>query len=860
MAESGAESGKKVEVRFGAFSCSIEGYDNPVEQMREVLLLMQGMIRETPALADHGPGFGEAEVARIEHALDRRAERQAGGPGIVVIRGPEATRTGDDDAEDAVTTAEIPPGSRRLAEDGPEAALETAPEPFPEIAPEAAPEPAPEPAGNTDEQPQVAADDAAEPEDGALGATSGIFAAPVAEDTTADRAADDQASDGQARVDDAGAETDDGQPERPLDDETGAAPAAAAIFSAPAAALAEAAFSADLAGTGEPEADARTALVGEADEATADADRASHAGAGTPAEAGQPGMAADAEAAEHPDAPAAPAARAEEANHLWDAVDAALPEFEEGPAAEAAPVHAPARPEAPDETARPAGASRTDEPATDVGQPDPFAFEEAAGVPDEPQAAAADRQPDAEAGEDGRAVPGGLRPGDADGQADGQAGPEAPPAEPDRSRHDADQERSKDASDGDVQAAAEAALVAHGFGPGAIDGDDRQPRHAGRGPDFAPAGFVSAEPPPTDTPPAEQHDETAERRLNIFAPPPTSPAGRATPAAAAINIFAPPPGTRSRDTAQREAGRTGKLFSRTAATTASMPARDAWLAHSAPEDEDSEPAPRPNGAHRPGGPGNGTGTADRHDTGRPDRSVNVFAAPRTATPQMPTPQPATPPPALRREPGPAAAAWDSPADEAVGEARPAGGRPGTGRPGAPWKDGLDDVDKDTSGTADRDTADAAAWNDGLREPPRPPRARPNEERSRFSALLARLGGRRAAEPEPTEMRPDAPSMRDDGGDAGPADLAERAGATSVADLLAVAAAWLTLVEGKPRFTRREVMETFERLPGNHPRTLEARIKGFGKLVRSSILILVDDGVFAMAQAERERYQAMIDDG
>ncbi len=76
--------------------------------------------------------------------------------------------------------------------------------------------------------------------------------------------------------------------------------------------------------------------------------------------------------------------------------------------------------------------------------------------------------------------------------------------------------------------------------------------------------------------------------------------------------------------------------------------------------------------------------------------------------------------------------------------------------------------------------------------------------------------------------------------------------------MAVAAAWLTLVEGKPRFTRREVMETFERLPGDHPRTLEDRIKGFGRLVRASTLILVDDGVFAMAQTERERYQALLD--
>jgi hypothetical protein len=91
-------------------------------------------------------------------------------------------------------------------------------------------------------------------------------------------------------------------------------------------------------------------------------------------------------------------------------------------------------------------------------------------------------------------------------------------------------------------------------------------------------------------------------------------------------------------------------------------------------------------------------------------------------------------------------------------------------------------------------------------------------------------------------------------------LAARAGATDVADLLAVSAAWLTLAGGRPRFSRREVMEVFEMLPGEHPRTLEARIKGFGKLVRSGTLMLVEDGAFAMPPRERERFRALIDQG
>ncbi len=91
-----------------------------------------------------------------------------------------------------------------------------------------------------------------------------------------------------------------------------------------------------------------------------------------------------------------------------------------------------------------------------------------------------------------------------------------------------------------------------------------------------------------------------------------------------------------------------------------------------------------------------------------------------------------------------------------------------------------------------------------------------------------------------------------------AELADRAGAAEVADLLAVSAAWLTLAGGHSRFTRRQVMEIFETLPGEHQRTLEARIKGFGRLVRSGTLMAVEDGAFAMPAPERERFRELMD--
>ena len=87
----------------------------------------------------------------------------------------------------------------------------------------------------------------------------------------------------------------------------------------------------------------------------------------------------------------------------------------------------------------------------------------------------------------------------------------------------------------------------------------------------------------------------------------------------------------------------------------------------------------------------------------------------------------------------------------------------------------------------------------------------------------------------------------------PADLAARAGATGVGDLFAVSAAWLTLFEDKSTFTRGDVMRVFEMLPGEHQRSLEARIKGFGQLVQQGTLIQADDGSFALSPSERERF-------
>ena len=90
-----------------------------------------------------------------------------------------------------------------------------------------------------------------------------------------------------------------------------------------------------------------------------------------------------------------------------------------------------------------------------------------------------------------------------------------------------------------------------------------------------------------------------------------------------------------------------------------------------------------------------------------------------------------------------------------------------------------------------------------------------------------------------------------------AGLAKTAGAESVSELIVSAAAWMVLIQGQTTFTRGEVVAVFEAMPGDHVKTLEARIKGFGKAVRNGQLVLVEEGVFGLSRIELERFQRLL---
>ncbi|MEO1492906.1 MAG: hypothetical protein AAFV19_12205 [Pseudomonadota bacterium] len=136
-----------------------------------------------------------------------------------------------------------------------------------------------------------------------------------------------------------------------------------------------------------------------------------------------------------------------------------------------------------------------------------------------------------------------------------------------------------------------------------------------------------------------------------------------------------------------------------------------------------------------------------------------------------------------------------------------------------------------------------------------PNAPKTASQSRFQALLSRVNNNaeETSAPQAIEGNGDRPKLS-------ATQIAERAEGQTTADLLAASAAWLTLISDTPQFTRREVMQVFDTIPGDHPKTLEARIKGYGKLLRAGTVQLVDDGVFAMSPPAAEKYDTLIRQG
>jgi hypothetical protein len=82
------------------------------------------------------------------------------------------------------------------------------------------------------------------------------------------------------------------------------------------------------------------------------------------------------------------------------------------------------------------------------------------------------------------------------------------------------------------------------------------------------------------------------------------------------------------------------------------------------------------------------------------------------------------------------------------------------------------------------------------------------------------------------------------------DFAERIGAFELTDLLEASAAYTSIVEARPRFSRAQVMSKLAKLNIGDAYTKEAGLRSFGKLLREGKILRVQDGQFAISKASR----------
>jgi len=85
-------------------------------------------------------------------------------------------------------------------------------------------------------------------------------------------------------------------------------------------------------------------------------------------------------------------------------------------------------------------------------------------------------------------------------------------------------------------------------------------------------------------------------------------------------------------------------------------------------------------------------------------------------------------------------------------------------------------------------------------------------------------------------------------------FADAAGAVSLTDLLEASAAYSTLVNGRPSFSRGEVLDMLDEFSDEEGFSQEARIKTFGSLLRGGRINRVNNGEYEMSGDALLEYQ------
>ncbi len=129
--------------------------------------------------------------------------------------------------------------------------------------------------------------------------------------------------------------------------------------------------------------------------------------------------------------------------------------------------------------------------------------------------------------------------------------------------------------------------------------------------------------------------------------------------------------------------------------------------------------------------------------------------------------------------------------------------------------------------------------------PEPAAAETGSEEKRAGLRIIRNEPDRPAAP-PAPLHLEQEDFVDDG-ELNLRNFAYRTNAATLTDLVEVAAAYTTLVEGQPSFSRRTVLSMIDEVAADKGYSAEVRIKSFGKLLRAGRILRVDDGQFALSR-------------
>jgi len=93
----------------------------------------------------------------------------------------------------------------------------------------------------------------------------------------------------------------------------------------------------------------------------------------------------------------------------------------------------------------------------------------------------------------------------------------------------------------------------------------------------------------------------------------------------------------------------------------------------------------------------------------------------------------------------------------------------------------------------------------------------------------------------------------------PAGFARAVGAASLPEMMAAAAGYMMMIEDRDRVTRPDIMTMVQAVAGDTPLSAEAKVKAFGKLVRSGQIVRADGGQFFLSAETVAEFQAKLNE-